>query len=75
MVQNQSKGALQVEWMFKQPGCLELTHNWCAFFSLKVLLHVKDLQLGNAIHLHRARQVNTKPSKQLSESFLMSLEV
>lgn len=19
---------LQVEWMFKQPACLELTHNW-----------------------------------------------
>ena len=23
-------GDLQVEWMFKQPATLELTHNWCA---------------------------------------------
>ena len=26
----QAWGDLQVEWMFKQPATLELTHNWCA---------------------------------------------
>jgi len=26
-----SLDAMQVEWMFKQPATLELTHNWCAF--------------------------------------------